>query len=140
MELFSFLAILLGVLGGFKLMGWAMLNLADHFNVDKKVLPYVAFGVVFIAIVILVRILGNMIKLSLDKSFLGRVDQVAGGLLGVLKTVFLLSVAIWLIDSLRFNFPSNWTDDSWLFPKVATFAPTVTAWIGEWFPIFRDVF
>jgi membrane protein required for colicin V production len=144
MELFSLLALLLGVLGGFKLMGWAMLYLVDHFNVDKKVLPYVAFGVVFIAIVILVRLLGNMIKLSiklsLDKSFLGRVDQVAGGLLGVVKTAFILSVLIWLSDSLRFNFPEKWTDNSWLFPKVAIFAPTVTSWIGEWFPIFRDVF
>jgi membrane protein required for colicin V production len=140
MELFSLLALLLGVLGGFKLMGWAMLYLGDHFDVDKKVLPYVAFGVVFIAIVILVRILGNMIKLSLDKSFLGRVDQVAGGVLGIVKTAFILSVVIWLIDSFRYNFPSKWTADSWLFPKVAIFAPAVTSWIGEWFPIFRDVF
>lgn len=140
MELFSFLALLLGVLGGFKLMGWAMLYLADHFNVDKKVLPYVAFAVVFIAIVILVRLVGNMIKLSLDKSFLGRIDQVAGGFLGVLKTAFILSVLIWLVDSLRFNFPDQWTAESWLFPKVASFAPSVTAWIGEWFPVFRDVF
>jgi membrane protein required for colicin V production len=140
MELFSLLALLLGVLGGFKLMGWAMLYLSDHFNVDKDVLPYVAFGVVFLAIVILVRLLGNMIKLSLDKSFLGRVDQVAGGMLGIVKTGFILSVMIWLIDSFRYNFPSKWTAGSWLFPKVAAFAPTVTAWIGEWFPIFRDVF
>jgi membrane protein required for colicin V production len=140
MELFSLLALLLGVLGGFKLMGWAMLYLADHFNVDKKVLPYVAFGVVFIAIVISVRLLGNMIKLSLDKSFLGRIDQVAGGFLGVIKTAFMLSILIWLVDSLRFKFPERWTEDSWLFPKVASFAPAVTGWIGEWFPIFRDVF
>ncbi len=140
MELFSLLALLLGVLGGFKLMGWAMLYITEHFDVDKDVLPYVAFGVVFIAIVILVRMLGNMIKLSLDKSFLGRVDQVAGGFLGVLKTAFILSVIIWLIDSFRVHYPDQWTDDSWVFPKVAAFAPAVTAWIGEWFPIFRDVF
>jgi membrane protein required for colicin V production len=140
MELFSFLALLLGVLGGFKLMGWAMLYITDHFDVDKDVLPYVAFAVVFVAIVILVRMLGNMIKLSLDKSFLGRVDQVAGGFLGVLKTAFIVSVLIWLGDSLKFNYPDKWTDDSWLFPKVAGFAPAVTAWIGEWFPVFRDVF
>src|SRR5687767_13457209 len=98
MELFSFLAVILGVLGGFKLMGWAMLFLADEFNVDKKVLPYIAFGVVFIAIVIVVRLLGNMLKLSIDKSFLGRLDQVAGAILGFFKTAFLLSVALWILD------------------------------------------
>jgi membrane protein required for colicin V production len=140
MELFSFLAVILGVLGGFKLMGWAMLFLADEFNVDQKVLPYIAFGVVFIAIVIVVRLLGNMLKLSIDKSFLGRIDQVAGSILGFFKTAFLLSVVLWIIDSLHFALPENWTDDSWILPKVAVFAPAVTSWISEIFPVFRDVF
>lgn len=140
MELFSFLAIILGVLGGFKLMGWAMLFLADQFNVDQKVLPYIAFGVVFIAIVIAVKLLGNMIKLSLDKSFLGTVDQVAGSVLGFFKTAFLLSVLLWILDSLKIHPPENWTDDSWIFPMVANFAPAVTSWISEIFPVFRDVF
>jgi membrane protein required for colicin V production len=140
MELFSFAAIVLGVLGGFKLMGWAMLFLADHFNVDQKVLPYIAFGVVFIVIVILVKLLGNLIKVSIDKSFLGKMDQVSGAILGVIKTAFMLSVLLWLIDSLKFHLPSRWTDDSWLLPRTAAFAPAVTSWIGGFIPIFKDVF
>lgn len=140
MALFSFLAILLGVLGGFKLMGWAMVLLADKFNIDQKILPYIAFAVVFILIVIGVRLLGNLVKVSLDKTFLGRIDQVAGGALGLLKTAFLLSVAIWIVDSLRFHFPQKWTDDSWLFPKVAAFAPAITSWLGKIFPVFKDIF
>jgi membrane protein required for colicin V production len=140
MELFSFLAVLLGVLGGFKLMGWAMILLADRFNVDQKVLPYVAFAVVFIAIVIAVRLLGNLIKVSIDKSFLGRIDQVAGAILGFFKTAFLLSVLLWILDSLRIDLPHRWTADSWVYPKVAGFAPVITGWISEFFPVFKDVF
>jgi membrane protein required for colicin V production len=140
MELFSFLAIILGVLGGFKLMGWAMVLLADKFNVDQKILPYVAFAVVFIVIVIAVRLLGNLIKVSIDKSFLGRVDQFAGAILGFFKTAFLLSVSLWIMDSLRIDLPHRWTADSWVFPKIAAFAPVVTGWISEFFPVFKDVF
>jgi membrane protein required for colicin V production len=140
MELFSFLAILLGVLGGFKLMGWAMIILADHFNVDQKVLPYIAFAVVFIAIVIAVRLLGNLIKVSIDKSFLGRIDQVMGAVLGLFKTAFLLSVVLWILDSLKVDLPEKWMAGSWLFPKIADFAPAITTWIGKFFPVFRDVF
>jgi membrane protein required for colicin V production len=140
MELFSLLAVILGVLGGFKLMGWAMIFLADEFNVDQKVLPYVAFAVVFIAIVIVVKLLGNMIKLSIDKSFLGRVDQLAGAVLGFFKIAFLLSVTLWLVDSFMSGLPESWREDSWILPKVADFAPTVTSWISEFFPVFRDVF
>lgn len=140
MELFSLLAILLGVLGGFKLMGWAMVQLADNFNVDKNVLPYIAFGVVFIVIVVCVRLLGNMIRLSLDKSFLGRMDQVAGGVLGIFRAAFMLSVVLWLMDSFHVDIPNHWTEDSWLLPIIAGFAPKVTSWIGEIFPVFKDVF
>jgi membrane protein required for colicin V production len=139
MELFSFVALVLGVLGAFKLLGWAMLLLSDHFNVDKDILPYVAFGVVFLVIVIAVRLVGNMIKLSIDKSFLGRVDQIAGAGLGLIKTVFILSVLFWIAESLHYQLPDRWTEDSWLFPQVVAFAPEIANWISEVFPIFRDV-
>jgi membrane protein required for colicin V production len=140
MALFSLLAIVLGVLGGFKLMGWAMIFLTDHFNVDQKVLPYISFGVVFLAIVIVVRLLGNLIRLSLDKSFLGKVDQATGAILGLLKTVFMLSVFLWIVDSLNFALPKNWTRDSLLLPYIEMFAPRISSWISEFFPVFKDVF
>lgn len=139
LELFSLLAVVLGVLGGFKLMGWTMVLLADRFNVDEKVLPYVAFAVVFLLIVIVVNLLGKLIKASVDKSFLGSVDQAAGGLLGLLRTTFMLSIVLWIVDSLEFKFLSHWTEGSWLYPMVAGFAPKITDWIGELLPVFKDV-
>ena len=140
MELFSLLSLLLGVVGGFKLMGWAMLVLADQFDIDKKILPYIAFTVVFLVILIVVRLLGNLLKNSIDRSFLGKIDQIAGAFLGLLKTAFILSVLLWLIDSLKLSVPQDWSDDSWLLPKVAAIAPLVTSWLSEIFPVFKDVF
>lgn len=140
MELFSFAAILLGVLGAFKLMGYAMIFLADEFDINKTILPYLAFALVFIAILIAVRLLGKIIKVSIDKTFLGQVDQAAGAGLGLLKAAFLLSVSLWIIDALDFELPEKWTSDSWLLPRVESFAPQVTMWIGDYVPFFRDVF
>jgi membrane protein required for colicin V production len=139
LELFSLLGIFLGVLGGFKLMGWAMLLLADRFNVDQKVLPYLAFGVVFIGIVIVVNLIGRALKMSVDKSFLGRMDQAMGAALGILKTIFMLSVVLWILDSLKVDL-EKWQEGSWLYPWVAEFAPKVTSWVGKVIPFFRDVF
>ena len=76
-ELFSLLGVLLGVLGGFKLMGFAMVMLTRRFNIDEKVLPYVAFAVVFLVIVIVVGLLGRMIKESVKQTMLGGADQMA---------------------------------------------------------------
>lgn len=140
MELFSFCAIVLGVIGAFKLLGWAILLINDNFDVDKKALPYIAFAVVFVVIVIVVRLIGNMIKLSIDKSFLGRVDQIAGAGLGLLKMAFILSVLFWLANSFHYDLPTRYTDGSWLMPRVAGFAPQVGSWLSEIFPVFEDVF
>jgi membrane protein required for colicin V production len=140
MALVSLVAILLGVLGGFKLMGYAMVLLADKFNVDDVVLPYIAFGVVFIIIVVVVSLMGRTLKASIDKNFLGTMDQAAGGLLGILKAIFMTSVILWITSSLKISPKENWIDGSFLYPKVAVFAPTVTHWIGKVIPIFKDVF
>lgn len=138
--LFSFLAIVLGVMGGFALLGWAMLLLDDSFDISKNVLPYVAFGVVFLAIVILVRLLANLIKLSIDKTFLGKMDQAAGALLGVFRAAFMLSVVLWILDAIKISLPEDWMTDSWLYPPVTAFAPLVASWVGDLFPAFHDIF
>jgi membrane protein required for colicin V production len=140
LELFSLLGIILGTLGGFKLMGLALIFLSDYIDVDEKYLPYIAFAIVFIAIVLLVTLIGRALRASIDKSFLGRVDEVAGSFLGLFKTAFLLSVGLWLVKSFQYEFPQNWTDDSFVMPKIAAIAPEVAHWVGSFFPSFHDIF
>lgn len=140
MGLFSLAALLAGILGAFKLLGYAMIFLDDEFHVSKTILPYVAFAVVFIAIVIGVRLLGKLIKVSIDRTFLGRIDQVAGALLGLVKAAFLLSVALWIIGALHIELPEKWTSESWLLPKIEAFAPQITLWLAGYIPLFKDLF
>lgn len=140
MELLSLVAIVLGVLGGFKLMGQGMLFLQERFNADKSTLPYISFIVIFIIIVILVHWLGRLVKNSIDKSFLGTVDQAMGALLSIFRTMFLLSVVLWIADSLKYTPKAEWTEGSWLYPFVAHLAPRITNWIGEFVPVFKEIF
>ncbi len=140
MELISLVAIILGVLAGFKLMGEGMLFLQEKFHADKSTLPYLSFVIIFIIVVILVRILGKMVKQSIDKSFLGTVDQSMGAVLGAFKTLFLLSIVIWILDSLRISLKSEWTEGSWLYPFTAKLAPLTADWIGSFIPVFKEIF
>jgi membrane protein required for colicin V production len=139
-ELFSLVAIFLGVLAGFKLMGNAMVLLSQHYNINEKVLPYVAFGVVFLVVIIVVSLIGNVLKASLDKTIFGNVDQLLGGVLGVIRTAFMISVLLWITDSLKISIPEHWTENSWLYPFTAKVAPTVTSWVNYVFPFFRGLF
>jgi membrane protein required for colicin V production len=140
MEMFSLLAIILGVFGGFKLMGYAMIYLQDEFNADKATLPYIAFFVVFMIIVIVVTLIGRMFKHLADKSFLGSMDKALGAALGILKTAFVVSIIIWIADSLKLSPPLAWTDESWLYPFTASIAPGISEWVGGFIPFFREIF
>jgi membrane protein required for colicin V production len=140
MELFTFVGIVLGILGGFKLMGVMLVLLSDRFDIDEKVLPYVAFGVVFIAVVVVVTLLGKALRASIDKSFLGRIDEVAGAFLGSVKTVFILSVILWLTSSFKIDSFTNWSKNSEFAPYISHVAPAITAWIGELVPGLKDIF
>lgn len=140
MELISAAAIMLGVLGGFKLMGEGMIFLEEKFNADRSTLPYLSFAVIFIIIVVLVRLLGKLVKNSIDKTFLGKVDQAMGSILGAFKTLFLLSIVLWIADSLRFTPKEEWTNGSWLYPFTATLAPRTADWLGGFIPVFKEIF
>ena len=140
MELISVAAIMLGVLCGFKLMGEGMIFLEERFNADKSTLPYLSFAVIFIIIVVLVRLLGKLVKNSIDKTFLGTVDQAMGSILGAFKTLFLLSIVLWIADSLRFTPKEEWTNGSWLYPFTATLAPRTADWLGGFMPVFKEIF
>jgi membrane protein required for colicin V production len=138
LSLLSFVAIILGVMGGFKLMGLAMVYLGQNYQVDSSVLPYVAFGLVFIIIVVCVGLLGRIIKSAIQKSLLGTADQVVGALFGVAKVVFMLSIIVWIVDSLKLNLPKELIANSWLLPAIASFGTKVTQWIGMVLPFLGD--
>ena len=139
-ELFSLLGIILGILAGFKLMGAAMLMLDENYKVDEKILPYVAFGVVFIIVVIIVSLIGKLLKSSLEKTVLGNADQVAGSMLGILKAAFMASVILWITSSVELEIPEKWSEGSWLYPFTASLAPEITHWVAQVFPVFSDLF
>ena len=140
MELISLLAIVLGVFLGFKLMGEGMAFLEKQFNADQKTLPYISFFLIFILVVVLVTWLGKVIRDSIDKTFLGRVDESMGLVLGVFKTMFMLSVVLWIADSLKYSPKAEWTQGSWLYPFTAKLAPDLAGWMAQFLPFFREIF
>jgi len=140
LEVFSIVAIFIGILFGFKLMGWAMVSLERNFDIDAKALPYIAFATVFFVIVFTVNILTRYLNYKVDHSYLGKVDQVAGGILGLFRTAFMLSVFLWIFHSMKFELPENWTEGSWVLPMIAELAPNVVHGMGKIIPFFRDVF
>jgi uncharacterized membrane protein required for colicin V production len=76
----------------------------------------------------------------MDKTFLGTMDQVLGAALGAFRTLFIMSIIFWIVDSLRVTLPDHWTEDSWLYPFTAKLAPSLANWLGQYIPVFKEIF
>ncbi|MFM9837090.1 MAG: CvpA family protein [Cyclobacteriaceae bacterium] len=140
MELFFLLSIVLGIFVSFKLMRWGMEILQREFNADKTFLPYISFAIIFILVMVLVIFFGRRIKNLIDTGFLGKVDSLAGALLGMIKYAFCLSVIIWLAESLKIKFPESWNMGSQLYPLTAKFAHHLSGFLGSFIPFFKEIF
>jgi membrane protein required for colicin V production len=138
-EFISTLALLLGLLLGFKFMGITMVALEEEFFIDEYALPYIAFGAVFAGVILLVNLLAKLVFDRYPDPLLGLLDPYAGGFIGFLRTSFMISIVLWLLDSLQIHFPSEWTTDSWLWQMVAHFAPDTLKAIGNLVPFFADL-
>ena len=139
-ELFFFTALVLGVLIGFKFTGWGVAYLHTRFNADTNFLPYLSFFIIFIAVVLLVIFIGKQIKHLMDQTFLGKVDSIAGAVLGLMKYAFCASVILWLAVKVNYTFPENWTQGSWLYPKTLVFAKSMAEFFGDFLPFFKETF
>lgn len=140
MSLFSLAAILLGIIGAFKLMGAGVVWLANQWSVDPTILPYISFLIIFLLIVILVKFTGSLLKASISETILGEADQILGGILGVIRYAFLMSVLIWIFSSMDMKLPESWKKDSLLLPKLEKTAPFISERVGSLIPSVKDLF
>jgi membrane protein required for colicin V production len=140
MELFSVLALVLGILGAFKLMALGVAWLERNVNIDETVLPYLSFALIFLIILALVIWVGRTLRSAMDKTFLGKVDKWAGAGLGAFKTLFVVSVIFWIVDSFKIQIPADWTAGSKLYPFTAGLAPDVAGWLAGFLPFFSEIF
>lgn len=140
MELATILAFVLAVIGGFWLLQWGMDLLDQHFEINGNLLPYISFILIFIGIVLLVNLIGRMLKKVLDMTLLGSVDAFAGGIVGLLKWTFGVSVILWLTTNVGLLIPDEHIKDSMLYPYIVNVAPTVVEYVAILWPLAEDLF
>lgn len=137
LELFSFLALILGIIGSMKLTHLIISSLQKHLT-NAEWVPYLAYLFVFIGIYILVRYLGKFFEKVVKNSNMGFFNKLAGGIFGALKILFLFSILIWLTDQINI-IPQNVKETSISYKYIQPFAPLVINFINKVIPIGRDI-
>ena len=138
----SIIAFVFATILAFALLHWGVQVLEESFDSLSSfgfALPYLAFAMIFIGVTILINFLGKFLKSTIDLTLLGSVDSIAGGMLGVLKWIFGLSLLIWLVQYLGFKTPDSWRQDSMLYAQIEPVAPYVMEIFSEYIPFLKSI-
>lgn len=109
--------LLLGVIVAIRYSAITEDFLRDFLNITSKYLSYIALGVTFLVVVMLICVLGKVLTKIVDMMSLGLVNKVLGAISGMLKYFIILCVALLIVDALddKFHFISKGIKNSSLF-------------------------
>ncbi|MDX5348883.1 MAG: CvpA family protein [Hymenobacteraceae bacterium] len=123
LEVISLLALILGVIGGLKLLTLSIPLLEPYFGAGSGLLPFAAFLLVLIAIVVGVHFIGRLLKMVLHLTPLGIFDNVLGAVLGALKWCLALSLLLYVADMAGMSISHETAKASVVYPFVAKATP-----------------
>ena len=134
MELISMLAMILGIVISFRLMQYGIDFLRPMIGADNKMIPLLSFIGIFLVVVLGVNYLGKWLKKVLDYSFMGKLDDIGGAILGMLKWAFAFSLILWLLNEAKISIPHQYVADSLLYPYICEYSPAILNWSGKILP------
>lgn len=134
MELVSLVALLLATLLSFKLLDKGIDVLANYIDKNQTFVPYLAFVLIFVLVLFLVTYIGKATKKFLDVTLIGKLDDLAGGILGALKWAFAFSVLLWLSQSAGINPPESYTNGTIIYPYLIVYGPQIIDFFSALLP------
>ena len=136
---FSLLACIIGLAAAIKLSVVVAGYLQSEGHMHSKWLPILAFLVVFIAVVLLVRWIANLIEAAVDITFLGWLNKMAGAVLYMALFISVYSVILFY-GTRAHIISSNAIASSVVYRFVEPWGPAVINAIGKIIPVFRNMF
>lgn len=134
MEIFSSLALFVGLYAGIHLSDWAADILRKYMDIQAKNLPIVSFITVFILVIIGLYFLGKLITRSIKAGGAERWNQIGGSVLSLGKTLLYLSVFFMFFHTLDSRYqilPKEQREKSIFYKPVQEFSLVLLPSIKE---------
>ena len=103
-------------------------KLSDWFNLHAEYLPIIAFVCTFLGVVIIVFTIAKLIHKLAHGMALGGINKIGGAAFGSLKYALVMSVVIFVIDSVEKSYPEinfERKNGSILYEPIGTIAPVL---------------
>ncbi|MBN8855344.1 MAG: colicin V production protein [Sphingobacteriales bacterium 50-39] len=133
------LAFIIGLAAAMKLSAAVAIYLKGHTTLSGRWLPVVAFVLVFLAVVLLVRWLGRLMEAAVDLAMMGWFNKLAGVLLYAAINTIILSVLLFYAVQLRL-ISGNTLDSSITYPFIRPWGAVVIDGFGSLIPFFKGMF
>jgi membrane protein required for colicin V production len=133
----SLVALVLGVWGAIRFSDLTATLLIENLDLQSKYTALIAFAITFIAIVIGVHLLARALDKLVKAVALGFANKLAGLVFAVLKTAFLISIVLVILNSIdrRAPFiPQEHKENSLLYSPLSKLAPAIFPYLN-----FEDI-
>lgn len=134
--LFSVIGLIIGLAAALKLSVVVAEKISSS---SSKLLPFFSFLIVFLAVALLVSIVGRIINKSVQLAMLGWINRFAGMGLYILIYLIILSIIFFYTKQLSI-FSDQRFEDSRFYPFIKDLGPWVINSLGKIIPLFKDMF
>ena len=136
---FSLLAIVVGLAAAMKLSLVTAYWIKDGVEIGARWLPVLAFALVFVAVVLLVRLGAGLLQKTAELVLLGWVNKIAGILLYVALYTVILSVILFYAEKVHLIAAAT-VASSKTYGFIQPWGPKAINAIGALIPVFKDMF
>lgn len=120
LELTSLLSLILGIVGAFLFAEEVEFYIAPYLDWEAKYIQLTAFILTFLAIVMVVSLIGKALTKLINVIALGMLNRLVGGLFGLLKMCLIVLVLVLIISSI--NKKVGFLDDKEVVKNSVTYA------------------
>lgn len=136
---FSVIAFVVGLAAALKLSTVVAERLQDSVTVSAKWLPFIAFALVFLVVLLLVRLGAKLVEKTFQVALLGWVNRLGGILLYTALYLIILSIFLFYAEKLQL-LQASAIESSQTYPFVQPWGPKVIDNFGSIVPFFKDMF
>ncbi len=133
-ELATLIALLLGIYISAHFSDYTADFLRQKLDFHSEYMSIISFSLTFIGVVFLVMIFGKSLEKVINVLLLGFVNKILGGVFGLIKVSFVLSILIFILTTFQIEekiIDQNIQDESLLYPPIKLIAPMV-------FPVIKE--
>lgn len=132
-SLATLVALILGIYAAVYFSHFAAELLHNTFEISSTYLPLISFTVTFLVVLVGVILIGKVIEKLVDVVGIGFLNHLAGALLGLIKSILILSIIFFVISIADTNqklITPEAKEKSIFYNRVANVFPTIIKWTG----------